>query len=202
MPKLSQRDLLFALINGALIGLLAPYIFSGLGAALPIPYILFVFFITILAVIGVAFGYFLALRVRPFFFQLAKFGLIGVSNTVIDLGLYTFLIYLSGSASGISITLFKTLSVAIAIINSYIWNKYWSFQKKEMRDVSKEFTHFVSVSLVGLVLNVAITSFITNLITPGFGLNQTAWATLAGATASGLVLLWNFLGYKLFVFKK
>jgi putative flippase GtrA len=94
------------------------------------------------------------------------------------------------------------LSVAIAIINSYIWNKYWSFQKKEMREVSKEFTHFVSVSLVGLVLNVAITSFITNLIGPAFGFNQIAWATLAGATASALVLLWNFLGYKLFVFKK
>jgi putative flippase GtrA len=192
MLNLSQRDLLFALINGALIGLLAPYIFAGLGAALPLPYVLFVLVIALLAVVGVALGYFLALKIRPFFFQLAKFGLIGVSNTVIDLGLYTFLIYLSDTASGLAIILFKTLSVAVAIINSYIWNKYWSFQKKELRDVSKEFTHFVSVSLVGLVLNVAITSFITNLVSPVFGFNQ----------ASALVLLWNFLGYKLFVFKK
>jgi putative flippase GtrA len=202
MLNLSQRDLLFALINGALIGLLAPYIFAGLGAALPLPYVLFVLVIALLAVVGVALGYFLALKIRPFFFQLAKFGLIGVSNTVIDLGLYTFLIYLSDTASGLAIILFKTLSVAVAIINSYIWNKYWSFQKKELRDVSKEFTHFVSVSLVGLVLNVAITSFITNLVSPVFGFNQVAWATLAGGAASALVLLWNFLGYKLFVFKK
>ncbi len=202
MSKLSERDLIFALINGALIGALAPYIFSGLGGVLPVPYIVFVLLIALLAVVGVSVGYFLALRVRPFFFQLAKFGLIGVGNTVIDLGLYTLLIYISGSAEGLAITLFKTISVAVAIINSYIWNKYWSFQKKELRDVSKEFTHFVSVSVIGLVLNVAITSILTNFVDPVLGMNQTAWATLAGGSASVLVLAWNFLGYKLFVFKK
>lgn len=199
--KLTPRDLVFGAINGAFIGILAPFIFSNLGASLPIPIIVFIPLLAFGSALGIATGYFLS-KIRPFFFQLAKFGLIGVANTVVDLGIYNLFIYMSDVSSGYMIAVFKSFSVLAAIVNSYIWNKFWSFEKKEVRNLGEEFTQFLMVSLVGLLLNVGITAFVVNVIGAPAGVADKTWANIGGLTASVLVLTWNFVGYKFFVFKK
>lgn len=199
--KLTFQDLVFATINGAFIGILAPFIFSNLGTSLPIPVIVFIPLLAFGAALGIATGYFLS-KIRPFFFQLAKFGLIGVANTVVDLGIYNLFIYMSDVSSGYMIAVFKSFSVLAAIVNSYIWNKFWSFEKKEVRNLGEEFTQFLMVSLVGLLLNVGITAFVVNVIGAPAGVADKTWANIGGLTASVLVLTWNFVGYKFFVFKK
>lgn len=202
MLKLTARDIFFAAINGFAIGLLAPFIFHNLGAKLPIPAILFACILAILAVVGISLGYWLGKILRPFFYQLAKFGLVGVGNTVVDNGIFSFFIFLTAITSGPFIPLFRTISAFMAIVNSYLWNKYWSFQKKEENEVPKEFTHFVIISVIGLIINVSITSLLINVLGPQAGFSPTAWATLAGIIPIPVVLIWNFIGYKLFVFKK
>lgn len=199
--KLTARDLIFAAINGAFIGILAPYIFANLSVKLPVSQGVFAFIIALLSAIGVAVGYLLS-RIKPFFFELAKFGLIGVANTIIDLGLFNLFIYFSHISDGYIVSIFKSLSVLAAIISSFIWNKYWSFAKKDSANVKEEFAHFLMVSLIGLLLNVGITSFIINVITIPAGIPDKAWANVGALTASALVLTWNFVGYKFFVFKK
>lgn len=199
--QLSPRDLVFGAINGAFIGILAPFIFSNLALKLPVPIIVFVPLLSMLSALGIATGYFLS-KIRPFFFQLAKFGLIGVANTVVDLGIYNLFIYLSDVSSGYLIVVFKSFSVLAAIVNSYVWNKFWSFEKKEVHNVGEEFTQFLMVSLVGLLLNVGITAFVVNVIGAPVGVAEKTWANVGGLTASILVLTWNFIGYKFFVFKK
>jgi putative flippase GtrA len=199
--QLSPRDLVFGAINGAFIGILAPFIFSNLALKLPVPVVIFVPLLAFLSALGIAAGYFLS-KIRPFFFQLAKFGLIGVANTVVDLGIYNLFIYLSDVSSGYLIVVFKSFSVLAAIVNSYVWNKFWSFEKKEVHNVGEEFTQFLMVSLVGLLLNVGITAFVVNVIGAPVGVAEKTWANVGGLTASILVLTWNFIGYKFFVFKK
>lgn len=199
--KLTPRDIIFGAINGAFIGILTPFIFSNLGASLPVPIILFIPFLATISALGIAIGYALS-KIRPFFYQLAKFGLIGVANTVIDLGIYNLFIYLSDVSSGYIIAVFKSFSVLAAIINSYIWNKFWSFEKKDVHQLGEEFTHFLMISLGGLLLNVGITAFIVNVIGAPAGVADKTWANIGGLTASALVLTWNFVGFKFFVFKK
>lgn len=199
--SLSPRDLIFGAINGAFIGILAPFIFSNLAVKLPVPIIFFVPALSLLSALGIAFGYFLS-KIRPFFFQLAKFGLIGVANTVVDLGIYNLFIYMSDVSSGYLIAVFKSFSVLAAIVNSYMWNKFWSFDKKETHNLGEEFTQFLMVSLIGLLLNVGITAFVVNVIGAPAGIAEKTWANVGGLTASILVLTWNFIGYKFFVFKK
>ena len=199
--KLSARDLVFGAINGAFIGILAPFIFSNLSVTLPVPIIVFILILSLGAAFGIAVGYYLS-KIRPFFFQLAKFGLIGVANTVVDLGIYNLFIYMSDVSTGYLIVVFKSFSVLAAIINSYVWNKFWSFEKKETHNLGEEFTQFLMVSLVGLLLNVGITAFVVNIIGAPAGITDKAWANIGGLTASILVLTWNFIGYKLWVFKK
>lgn len=200
--KLTARDLFFAAINGAFIGILTPFIFSNLAVSLPIPITIFIPLLAFLSALGVAFGYLLSKIVRPFFFQLSKFGLIGIANTVIDLGIYNLFIFMSDVSSGYLIAVFKSFSVLAAIVNSYVWNKFWSFEKKETANVGEEFTQFLLVSLVGLLLNVGITAFVVNVIGAPAGIADKTWANIGGLTASILVLTWNFIGYKFFVFKK
>ncbi len=199
--RLTFRDVIFGAINGAFIGVLAPFIFSNLTLKLPVPIVIFVPLLAILSAIGIAVGYLLS-KIKPFFFQLAKFGLIGVANTVVDLGIYNLFIYMSDVSSGYLIVVFKSFSVLAAIINSYVWNKFWSFEKKEVHNVGEEFTQFLMVSLVGLLLNVGITAFVVNIIGAPAGVAEKTWANVGGLTASILVLTWNFIGYKFFVFKK
>lgn len=199
--KLSSRDLVFAAINGAFIGILAPFIFANLSVKLPVSEIVFVFLLSLLSALGVAVGYFLS-RIKAFFFELAKFGLIGVTNTVIDLGLFNLFIYFSHVSDGYMVSVFKSFSVLAAIINSFIWNKYWSFAKKDSENVGEEFTHFLAVSLIGLLMNVGITSFVVNVMTTPAGFSDKAWANIGALIATVLVLTWNFVGYKFFVFKK
>jgi putative flippase GtrA len=196
-----MRDLFFAAINGAFIGILAPFIFSNLAFALPVPIVVFVFLLALFSAIGVGVGYMLS-KIKPFFFQLSKFGLVGVTNTVIDLGIYNLFIFITDVSTGYMIAVFKSFAVLAAIVNSYIWNKYWSFEKKEGGNVSEEFTQFLLVSLTGLLLNVGITSLVVNVIGAPGDIADKTWANIGGLTASILVLTWNFVGYKFFVFKK
>ena len=58
------------------------------------------------------------------------------------------------------------------------------------------------ISAIGILLNVAIASFVNNIIGPLASATPERWANVAAAIASILVLGWNFFGYKFIVFKK
>ena len=138
------------------------------------------------------------------FFQFFKFVLVGFLNTLIDFAILNILIFASGAASGLVFVFFKAIGFAGANTNSYLWNKFWTFKTKtllaEPKDKVMEFSKFFFVSLVGLIINVSAASLIVNLVKPQFGLNPILWANLANALAVVVSLIWNFLGYKLFVF--
>jgi putative flippase GtrA len=202
---LEARDLFFAAINGLFIGILAPFIFHNISAVLPVSRTIFAIALTILCVLGITVGYGLS-RFSPklgFFFQLAKFGLIGVTNFVVDLGIFSLFIWATSIVEGSSIILFNIISVSVAIINSYIWNKFWSFEEKSLDEtiVRKQFFQFIAVSVAGLILNTIVT-YTLNEMGNGFGIEKTTWAIISKASASVVVLVWNFLGYKFFVFKR
>ncbi len=134
--------------------------------------------------------------------QFLKFATVGVSNTLVDIGVLNLLMYLSGVYQGTSIIVFNIISVSLAIINSYIWNKYWTFGSKEKDNQAQEFGTFVAVSLGGALINTFVVYSLTTFLDPAFGLGKELWANAAKVLAIGLAWLWNFNGYKFFVFKK
>lgn len=136
------------------------------------------------------------------FIQFAKFFLVGMLNTGIDFAVYNFLMWYTQIFSGPEVSAFSVVSFIVAVTNSYFLNRYWTFQVNKTANDPKQFVKFVSVSLVGLVLNASIIYGVTTLIDPLFGLSAVLWANLAKAIATGVVLFWNFVGYKFLVFKK
>jgi putative flippase GtrA len=137
-----------------------------------------------------------------FVFQLAKFALIGVIATIVDLGILAFLIHIFGITAGIWYSIFKAVSFITATCSKYLGDKLWAFEKKEMTGLGEEFGKFFIVTLGGLLINVGIASLVVNVLGPQFGLKPELWANLGGIIAAFGTVAWNFAGYKFLVFKK
>ena len=140
------------------------------------------------------------------FVQLLKFILIGASNTLIDL-VVTFAL---NAIFGIYY-LAKIIGYACGILNSYIWNSCWTFREERRRD-AREIISFIAVNLVTLGLSLLLQWVFRDKLHldawwTGFAGENFLTKILNGERfcvllASGIALLVNFAGNKLFVFRK
>ena len=205
---MNKNDLLFSAIAGflAAVFLLVIKHSGNIITIHDIPYLeatllLFPAFAVLLIRIAALLG-----RYLPIAFQGAKFLLVGALNTLVDLGILNLLIAATGITAGVGFSIFKGFSFLIAVGNSYLWNKYWTFgEKKITQDFiaqGKEFAQFLIVSGVGFFLNVGTASVVVNFISPQFGLSARAWPTVGALAGTLVVMTWNFIGYKFIVFKK
>ena len=136
------------------------------------------------------------------FVQFIKFAFVGGINTGIDFAVLNSLMWISGIYEGKEIIFLNIIAFTVATINSYFMNKRWTFEVKGKKEVGKEFSQFILISLIGISINTGIVYSITTFIEPSFGLSSPLWANFAKASATAISLIWNFIGYKFIVFKK
>ena len=135
--------------------------------------------------------------------QFSKFIIVGGINTSIDFLILNILIYITGITAGVELFILNCISFSVAVINSYFMNKHWTFEDKTKTEQEPvKFSQFLAVSIVGIVINGLVLTSITTYIPPLFGLSAVLWAKIAKLLATGFSLIWNFIGYKFFVFKK
>jgi len=213
--RITQRDYKFAIAAGLLIGLLLlpvlkttakPEIFAKYAIAI-VPFFL------LATPIGLRIAFLLGKKVA-IIYQIAKFGLIGVLNTLVDLGVLALITLLFGAYFQISSTqamigaitfysLYKSISFIIANISSYFWNKHWTFDQGKQKKTKSEYVQFFAVSIVGFLINVFVASFVFKIILGSMTTLSDGQLGLLGAAAGSIAgLAWNFIGYKLWVFKK
>lgn len=141
--------------------------------------------------------------------QFAKFFVIGIMNTLIDLVILNAETLITGQKEGYQYAIQKGFSFMAAVTFSYFMNKYWAFQDKNKEREGKKFSQFLFVSLIGMAINITVaTLVVTYLQTPvnsvldwGF-LTPQMWVNIGALSGSAAGLLWNFVGYKFWVFKK
>lgn len=134
------------------------------------------------------------------FFQFYKFGLVGVFNTFVDLTILNGFITATEFTSGWYFSLFKGISFVVAVTNSYFWNKFWTFRREQGAN-PVEFGKFILISAGGLAINVGVASFFVNIVGPLDEMNPRLWANISALLAILFSMIWNFAGYKIFVFK-
>jgi putative flippase GtrA len=137
--------------------------------------------------------------------QFAKFVAIGFMNFFIDIAVLNLEMAVSGKSTGAYYTAFKATSFLCAVIFSYFFNKYWAFRDNKQTGQAKQFSQFLFVSVIGMVINVSAASIFVNYIAPGITfvtLSGKLWGNLGAVCGSAAGLLWNFVGYKFWVFKK
>lgn len=141
--------------------------------------------------------------------QFVRFGLIGGLNTGVDLVILNILMFSTGFFTGTPYTFFKAISFIFAATFSYFMNKQWAFKDNAKEKAVKKFSQFFAVSLIGMVINVSIASLVVIYLQPIFSaqitfftLDPKLWGSIGALCGTAIGLIWNFIGYKFFVFKK
>src|SRR3989344_8320371 len=155
--------------------------------------------VAVLFAFGVWLGAFLS-RFMGFFAQFGKFAAVGFLNTAIDFGLLNLLSSATGITAGLFLGGINIPAVAVALANSYFWNKYWVFKAGGQTAVS-DLPKFIIVSVGAILVNSGIVAIGTKFSAPG-ALSPELWLNAAKVLATMASFLWNFVGYKLFVFRK
>ncbi len=204
---------------------------------------------------------------KPVILQILKFAAIGFLNTALDFIILNYVTKSFGVTSGLNLGLLNFISFSIAMVQSYLWNRAWTFaasttsplgnlfrlvtvgglgfvcfllvfiggiygvvdnyylfilivfliaeiliwygfglnlSQQADKSASHQFGVFMAVSLIGLLINsaivasasIALAPVLTNLI------NADTIKNVAKILATAVSLIWNFVGYKLIVFKK
>lgn len=121
--------------------------------------------------------------------QLSRFSTIGVANTLIDFFVFT----IAHSLIGINYTVSQALGYSFGVVNSFIFNKKWTFQD---RDTNKNTTHellqFVVVNLISMIITMVAINFLVKSLNLNVYISKIIVTIIAQIT--------NFLAYKLWVF--
>jgi putative flippase GtrA len=209
----SKKDYIFSILAGIFIGFLALPILKAAKPDLFEKYAMMVvpafFFIV---PFGLLIAHYLGRKISVIW-QLAKFVVIGVLNTLFDLGVLSVLIFIFRAYFKIESTdifllgitfysVYKGTSFIAANINSYYWNKYWTFEQTAQKKTALEFIQFFVVSIIGFAINVLVASYVFKNVSPLAGFNPDQWGLIGAMAGSVMGLAWNFIGYKFIVFKK
>ena len=132
--------------------------------------------------------------------QAGRFGIVGLMNFSVDTGILSFLSRITGIYSGIGIIPLNTISASIAIVNSYYWNRNWTFTNQG-RASGGEFFKFLIVIIGGIIINSALVYVFTTYSLFVDSLTPERLEIIAKITATVISLFWNFFGLKFVVFK-
>lgn len=124
--------------------------------------------------------------------ELAKFGIVGAVNTVLDFGLANFL----HLGLGWDQYLAKAISVSVAATSSYFMNRYWTFRHRARTGLGREYTLFFVLNGIGL----AIAEACIWVVRVPLHREGALWFNLAQVAGLALGMLFRFTTYKRWVF--
>jgi putative flippase GtrA len=137
---------------------------------------------------------------RPLAGEIARFALVGVINSGVDLVVLNALIAISHRGrTGLVYSLFKATSFLVAVLNSYLLNSKWTFRETAPQSTMTRIGRFLSVSVVGLAINVGTASGVVMFVGPVRWLARW-WPSVAALAGAACGMAFNFAGYKYLVF--
>jgi putative flippase GtrA len=124
--------------------------------------------------------------------ELAKFGVVGLIGSIIDLGGAA---YLHG-AVGIGPMVSKGLSIIAATVVTYLGSRFWTFRHRVNQALLREGALFVALNIVGL----AIAECVIAVVTYGLDMKGTLAYNAASMIGTGLGTIFRYFSYKKWVF--
>lgn len=125
-----------------------------------------------------------------------KFLVVGSASFFADIVILNILSLLTGHNKGIFAAGFSTVSFLFANANSYFLNKKWTFRENNL---NAKYKTFLKVSAIGVAVNISIVYFLTAHISQNF-VSDLVWLNVSKIIATLLVAIFNYIGYKKFVF--
>ena len=120
---------------------------------------------------------------------ISRFSATGILNTLVDFCVFT----ICESLFGIYYTLSQIIGYSFGIINSFIFNKKWTFGSKiSNKKVYYELIQFIVVNICSLTITVVCMRFLVNNFSINIYISKVIVTLIAQVV--------NFLLYKLWVF--
>lgn len=138
--------------------------------------------------------------------QFVKFGVTGIIGATVDFSVYALLTRVVGwttlySVWGYEISAANNVSVLLAIMSNFLFNKYWTFRQLE-GSFAKQGAGYFTLNVMTWALNQILMSYFAfrvPLFADWFGSSKDFAAKVA---AIGIILFVNFFGSKLIIFRK
>lgn len=208
--KITKKDFFLAVLAGELAAWLSFPVLKNLkvfdmlaerGISALTFSVFWILFIPAGAIAGLSFFYLLAkYKDRVGFFELGKYGIIGVLNTFLNAGVYNLLIFITDAASGFIVDVFFVIAFSITVTNSFFWNKFWSFGERKVENIKTEAIQFFAISAGVALVNAVILHIIINTVGAPTGVEPKIWANVALSFTIITAFLGNFFSYKYIVF--
>jgi putative flippase GtrA len=124
--------------------------------------------------------------------EIAKFGIVGATAAIIDLG---------GAAglhgvAGLGPLTAKVISTLVATVYSYVGNRFWAFRHRANHSLPREWLIFFALNGVGLLIALATIS----VSEYGLGIHSQLSYNVAQVLGTGLGTLFRFWAYRKWVF--
>jgi len=126
-----------------------------------------------------------------------RFAAVGLTGTVVDFGLMNLLT----GAAHFSLVLAGTISFVAAVVNNFIWNRYWTYPESRSKPLLGQLGQFGLVNAAGLLIRLPILklgepALDAWLLRWPVALAQNAHTFLSHnltlAVAVAIVMMWNF----------
>lgn len=133
-----------------------------------------------------------------------RFAVVGTLGSVVDFGVFNLL----ATLLKVPAIAASVVSFSLAVINNFIWNRYWTYPETRQVPIAKQLTQFAVVSIAGLAIRTPLFAFIEkplinlaerwipNILTPTI-----VGHNLALAIVILVVLLWNYFVNRKWTFK-
>ncbi len=121
--------------------------------------------------------------------KLIRFGTVGISGMLVDFSVT----YIFRDILKIRKYISNSLGFVTAVTTNFYLNRTWTFQSSNA-DLVPQFLEFLSIAIIGLLINNFIIYFLTDL---KFRLNF----YLSKVIATGIVFIWNFTINNLVTFR-
>ena len=119
--------------------------------------------------------------------QFLKFGVVGAIAFLIDYGVLMLLSQVIGMDPVIS----ASISFLVSVVFNYVASMHYVFTRRDDISRRREFTIFVILSAIGLVINEIIMVIGVNVLG-----DSALMVTITKLVATAIVMVWNFVSRK------
>ena len=130
--------------------------------------------------------------------QFLRFGTVGALNTLLDVLILNGLLWLFPTTNTMLVLLFNSLAYALGAVNSFFFNKYWTFAQRQ-RATWGEVRRFAITTLLGIMCNDALIWLANTLLHPLIA-QRALWVNGSKIMAIAGTVCISYIGMRLWVF--
>ncbi len=116
-----------------------------------------------------------------------KFAVVGTWGFIVDFTILNLLLF----GAHFPAWLANTCSFSVAVLNTFTFNRLWTFPESRQRPIATQLAQFFAVNLLGYAINEAVFLSSHDLLWGHILGTAAAW-NLSKGTASIVALFWNF----------